>query len=110
MLSIPLKIETFLKLIIRRKYKYLYAGVRRRFIFYFNKSYLNSQLSKRKGGCAVCLPYRKCCKMTIPWCPYLEDEKCSIYDRQPFFCKIFPIDEKDIELNDVKGLCTYYFD
>ena len=108
MLTFTLRVKTFFKLLINGKYKYVYASIRRRFIFYFNKEYFNSQLSKRKGDCAACSV--GCCKIIISCCPYLENKRCSIYDKQPFFCKLFPIDEKDKELSDVKELCCYYFD
>lgn len=95
------------KLIINAKFKYIYGSIRRRFIFYFARDYFNNQMLKRKGTCSL---GGHCCKITLPWCPYLENGRCSVYDKQPFFCKIFPIDEKDKELSDVKELCGYYFE
>ncbi len=94
-------------LILNCKLKYIYASIRRRFIFYFARGYFNAQMSRRRGACSLA---GHCCQITLPLCPYLENGRCSIYDKQPFFCKVFPIDEKDKELSDVKELCGYYFD
>lgn len=87
--------------------KYIYAGLRRRSIYYFRKEYFNRQMSRRRNKCSVA---GHCCKKTIPWCRHLIDGKCGAYEHQPLFCRIFPIDEKDIELSDVKGVCEYYFE
>jgi hypothetical protein len=32
---------------------------------------------------------------------------CQIYGRQPFFCRIFPIDKKDKDMSRVSGVCGY---
>ena len=87
--------------------KYGYSGFRRRVIFYLFRGYLNRSLFRRKG---ICVGDGSCCRLTIPWCRHLEGGRCSIYERQPLFCRIFPIDEKDLELSDVKGVCAYYFE
>jgi hypothetical protein len=97
----------FFRLLSEGKIKYLYASFRRRFIFYFNQSYFRQQITRRKGNCSGS---GHCCAKTMPWCVYSKDHKCVVYEKQPFFCKIFPIDEKDIELSDVKGICGYRFD
>lgn len=100
-------ISNLFKLLSQREFKYIYAGLRRRFLYYFRTDYVNTQLARRRGAC---LKDGRCCKITMPWCPYLENGKCAIYERQPLFCKIFPIDEKDKELSDVKERCSYYFE
>jgi Fe-S-cluster containining protein len=100
-------LKAALRLIISAKFKYIYAGIRRRFIFYFRRKYLNAQISKRKGQCSR---LGHCCEKTFSWCQYFKHGLCSIYDRQPLFCRIFPIDKKDIELSDMQGSCNYYFD
>lgn len=64
-------------------------------------------MSKKKGSCFQGAAH--CCKILLPHCPYLKNGRCAVYDKQPLFCKIFPIDEKDKELNDVRELCSYYF-
>ncbi len=88
------------------KLKYIYAGLRRRFIYYFKREYFNRQLAKRAGECSG---LGHCCKLTRSWCPYLKGSVCVKYGSQPFFCKIFPIDEKDKELSDAVNVCTYHF-
>ena len=100
-------IKAFFGLIAGLRLKYVYASIRRRFIFYFVRSYFNKQMSRRKGNCFM---EGHCCKTTIPSCPYFTGSKCALENKQPFFCKVFPIDEKDKELSDVKELCGYYFD
>ena len=88
-------------------FRYVYAGIRRRVIFYFCKGYFNRQLARRRGACNQ---EGACCKLTIPWCPHLEDNVCRIYSVQPLFCRIFPVDVKDLELSGVQGVCAYTFE
>ncbi|OGX21806.1 MAG: hypothetical protein A2Y00_00920 [Omnitrophica WOR_2 bacterium GWF2_43_52] len=94
-------------MIVNSGFRYVYAGLRRRVIFYFCKGYFNRQLTRRRGACNQ---EGACCKQTIPCCPHLRGNACSIYSAQPLFCKIFPVDLKDLELSDVKGVCAYSFD
>ena len=101
------KIMIFLRLAGNGRFKYIYASMRRRFIFYFRKGYFNNQMAKRKGSCAS---VGHCCQITMAWCQYLDNGKCLIYDRQPFFCRIFPIDEKDKRLSGAAKSCGYYFE
>jgi hypothetical protein len=100
-------IKAAVRLIISAKFKYLYAGIRRRFIYYFRRGYFDSQLAKRKGQCSQA---GHCCRKTFSCCEYFKHGLCSVYARQPFFCRVFPIDRKDIELSDMQGLCGYYFE
>jgi Fe-S-cluster containining protein len=100
-------INNLFRLLIKGKTGYIYAGLRRRYLYYFRRGYVDVQLSRRKGACSV---KGHCCRKTLPWCEYLIDEKCSIYDKQPLFCRIFPIDEKDKELSQVKETCGYHFE
>ena len=106
MRTISSKFITFIRLIKGRKLKYIYGSLRRHIIFCLFKGYYNLQLSKRKG---VCSSNGHCCRLTIPWCAHFVHGKCSVYNKQPLFCKIFPIDEKDKELSDCKESCGYYF-
>jgi hypothetical protein len=99
-------IKAIFILITSAKFKYIYAGIRRRFIFYFRKGYFNSQIGKRKGKC---LGLGHCCKKTFYCCAYFKNGLCSIYDKKPFFCRVFPIDQTDMELSDVSGICGYNF-
>lgn len=86
--------------------KHIYASVRSRYLVYFRPRYVINQLLNRKGKCNFggC-----CCKSTTWFCEYFKNGKCSIYKNQPFFCKIFPIDEKSIKLSNVENKCGYYW-
>jgi len=84
------------------------SSVRRRLIYYFNKDYIKKMLLQRKGSCDGCLG--KCCIKTRPFCTNLKDGKCLAYDKNmPVFCKIFPIDNLDIKLAGMEGVCLYSF-
>jgi hypothetical protein len=95
------------ELLRQRKFRYLYAGARRRFLFHCRPAYVIDQLLKRKGACnkKAC-----CCARTSPSCVFFKEKKCALYDDMPFYCKIFPIDTKDKELSDVADACEYYWD
>ena len=85
----------------------LRSSIRRRYLWYFNRAYVEKMLAKRKGSCKDCGGY--CCSHTRI-CRNLKNGKCSVYKTSiPFFCKVFPIDEKDIELACVKDKCKYYW-
>ena len=85
----------------------LYSGFRHRFLVLFRPRYVITSLLKRKGRC---LGEGHCCLINKPWCRYFNDGKCQIYVRQPFFCEIFPIDEKDKKMSGVNKGCGYYWD
>ena len=79
--------------------------IRRMFLCNFRKSYVKRQLSYRSGQCNQC---GKCCELAFR-CPFLTKSRaCLIYERgRPEQCKIFPIDQRD--LNEIDGVCGYYF-
>ena len=85
----------------------LYSGLRRRFLVYFRPRYVILSLLKRQGKCKMC---SCCCLLNKHWCSDFKENKCQIYQRQPFFCKIFPIDEKDKKMSGVNKECGYYWD
>lgn len=85
----------------------LYSGLRRRFFVFFRPRYVINSLLKRKGDCTTA---GGCCLLNKPWCRYLENGKCQLYDKQPFFCKIYPIDQKDKELSSLSKECGYWWD
>ena len=95
------------RMVLNSRFIHIYAGLRRRVIFYLRPGYFKRQLAGRKGACNQ---EGACCKLTIPWCPHLDGSACRIYSAQPLFCRVFPIDEKDLELSDVKGVCAYSFE
>ncbi len=86
---------------------YLLPSIRRRYLYYFRKHYVEKMLKRRRGNCDGCEGV--CCLRTRK-CPLLKNGKCRLYKkRMPLFCKIFPIDKKDIELSDVSDVCQYYW-
>ncbi|MBP7216491.1 MAG: hypothetical protein KBA46_04315 [Candidatus Omnitrophica bacterium] len=100
-------IDNLVRLVIRGKFAYLYAGARRRYLYYFHRGYVLKQLTLRKGACNQ---RGDCCRLTLPWCKHLtKDGKCAAYQKQPLFCKLFPIDEKDQKLSGVGTRCAYFF-
>lgn len=96
-----------LRLVLSGKFVYLYAGLRRRWLFVFYKEYVLRALDSRRGSCSGA---GHCCKATIPWCRHLETGKCRAYASQPLFCRIFPIDERDQKLSGMRDICGYSFD
>jgi len=86
----------------------LRSSIRRRYLYYFKKHYVKEMLLKRRGGCDGCEGV--CCRRTRK-CPFLKEGKCNKYDKGiPFFCKVFPIDEKDIALAGVADVCKFYWE
>ncbi|MGE4536141.1 MAG: hypothetical protein AB7D37_03590 [Desulfovibrio sp.] len=82
--------------------------VRRLFAVHFRKRYVARQLRARQGECHQC---GTCCHFTIA-CPMLtKDRLCRVYGKcRPKACRLFPLDQKDI--NDVArcgGVCGYGF-
>ncbi|MFC1631556.1 hypothetical protein ACFL1I_04030 [Candidatus Omnitrophota bacterium] len=87
--------------------KVVYSALRHRFLVFCRPRYVISSLFKRKGECRGC---GMCCALNTPWCRQIKDNHCEIYQRQPFFCKIFPIDKKDQELSNAKDECGYFWE
>lgn len=94
---------------IRHGSRIFIGKVRRLFAVHFRKDYVARQLRHRQGGCHQC---GTCCHFTIS-CPMLtRNHLCRVYGKcRPLACRVFPIDQKDI--NDVArcgGTCGYLFD
>ncbi|MHC4871675.1 MAG: hypothetical protein ACYTFY_07510 [Planctomycetota bacterium] len=78
------------------------------------KSYVEEQLTRRKGDCLRC---GACCRLLFK-CPMLLKNKngstsCRIHNRKPENCRIFPLNQKCIdERNHLMPLlpCGYHFD
>ncbi|MCD6384469.1 hypothetical protein J7M23_01705 [Candidatus Sumerlaeota bacterium] len=71
--------------------------LRRIYLSYFRRGYVNQQRARRLGECQRC---SACCRFVFR-CPFLvPDDKngwrCSIHSRRPRVCADFPIDERDI--------------
>jgi hypothetical protein len=87
---------------------HLAGKVRRFLLVHFYKSYIQRQLLLREGDCLQC---GICCNFLFA-CPMLTQKgRCRIYDVcRPRACRVFPIDQRDIE--EVKmcgGNCGYGF-
>ncbi|MDI6737764.1 MAG: hypothetical protein QME12_04590 [Nanoarchaeota archaeon] len=87
----------------------LRSSVRRRYLYYFKREYVNKMVKTRKGSCEGCNGL--CCIKTRR-CPLLNEGKCKLYstNKMPFFCMVFPVDEKDIELAGVEDCCQFYWE
>lgn len=78
------------------------------YVFSLSKEYIDRQIKLRKGECSQC---GECCKfMDVFKCKFLSDDnKCLIQDNKPEKCKLFPIDEKHLEITGLKGVCSYHW-
>lgn len=75
---------------------------------HFHKDKVQADLELRRGECNRC---GACCEILFR-CPFLKkhvdgSSACGIYQFRPNSCRLFPINQKDID--DVKGNCSYYF-
>jgi hypothetical protein len=78
------------------------AGKIRRFwLAHFRKDYIKRQLLDREGDCRQC---GICCKLLFT-CPLLTRQgKCLTYGLcRPHVCKVFPIDQRDLEEVELSG-------
>jgi len=83
--------------------------VRRLWLVHFRKEYVQRQLLLRHGHCHQC---GACCNLLFT-CPMLtKTGKCAVYGFcRPQACKVFPIDQRDIdEVSLCGGHCGYHFD
>jgi len=81
---------------------------RRFFLVHFRKNYTSRQLLVRDGACRQC---GTCCNLLIT-CPMLTKRgSCLIYGIcRPQACKVFPIDQRDIDEIELCGrVCGYSF-
>jgi len=85
------------------------SGKLRRFwLVHFRMGYVQRQLSVRQGGCHQC---GTCCNLLFT-CPMLTKQgRCFVYGFcRPQACKVFPIDQRDIdEVKLCGGQCGYHF-
>ena len=71
----------------------LWGKVRRFWLAHFRPGYVRRQASRRRGRCARC---GGCCSLGLR-CPWLSGTNhCTIYERRPIQCRLFPIDERDL--------------
>ena len=84
-------------------------GKFRRFVnIRFRKEEVIEALSLRRGECNRC---GACCELLFK-CPFLKKHAdgsttCGIYEDRPNQCRLFPIEQRDIE--EVRGQCSFYF-
>ena len=96
-------------MVVQKRSARIFIGKIRRLVAVHRRtSYLARQLRSRQGDCRQC---GTCCNFSLA-CPMLtKDKLCLGYDRfRPKACRVFPIDQKDID--DVAacgGLCGYWF-
>jgi hypothetical protein len=82
--------------------------LRRLWLVHFGKGYVQRQISIRQGDCHQC---GTCCKLLFP-CPMLTKQGlCLVYGTcRPQVCKVFPIDQRDIDEVKFLGIqCGYRF-
>jgi len=87
---------------------HLVGRTRRFYLVHFRKAYVRRQLSVREGACHQC---GQCCDLLFT-CPMLTSRgRCLIYNTwRPQVCKVFPIDQRDIdEIRLCGGECGYRF-
>lgn len=87
---------------------HLIGKVRRLLLVHYRKDYVRRQLSERQGGCRQC---GTCCNLLFT-CPMLTKEgRCLAYGAcRPQACKVFPIDQRDVEEARLAGgQCGYRF-
>ncbi|GBE13459.1 hypothetical protein BMS3Bbin14_01327 [bacterium BMS3Bbin14] len=81
---------------------------RRLLLVHYRKDYVRRQLSERQGACRQC---GICCNLLFT-CPMLTNEgRCLAYGTcRPQACKVFPVDQRDVEeVRLAGGQCGYCF-
>ena len=92
-----------------RFFLHMTGKVRRFWMVHFRKGHVRHQLSIRGGSCRQC---GTCCNLLFT-CPMLMRQgRCFVYGYcRPGACKVFPIDQRDIdEVSLCGGRCGYRFD
>ncbi len=82
--------------------------IRRLLLVHYRKDYVRQQLAERQGACRQC---GTCCNLLFT-CPMLTNEgRCLAYGTcRPQACKVFPIDQRDVdEARLAGGQCGYSF-
>jgi hypothetical protein len=82
--------------------------LRRIWLVHFRKGYVRRQISARQGACRQC---GACCNLLFT-CPMLTKlGRCLVYGTcRPQACKVFPIDQRDIDEVKFCGVqCGYRF-
>jgi len=88
---------------------HIIGKIRRCYLIHFKKDYIQNQLKLRRGQCRQCA---RCCTFAFR-CPLLTRENlCLSYIKgRPDVCKLFAIDQRDIDDVAVSGgQCGYWFE
>lgn len=84
----------------------LWGKLRRYYLITFRRDRVNASLARRTGECNR---VGACCKL-LHVCPFLDESsgepRCRNYHRRPGNCRIFPIDERDIEERNLVSPCS----
>jgi len=94
-------------------WKHRVGKLRRFFSFVLAYPLVKKKLARRKGHCTRC---GACCRLPEK-CMFLVMEngkaRCRVYRFRPPNCRIFPIDERDLEDRnrvEPRRPCGYYFE
>ena len=102
-------IEKLSTVVSHSRFFFHITGKARRFwLVHFRQQYVQNQLTLRRGTCRQC---GFCCNLLFI-CPMLTKHgPCVAYDLyRPLSCKIFPVDQRDIdEVSLSGGHCGYRF-
>ena len=102
-------IFTFTKVFQDSRFVFHATGkIRRLWLVHFQKGYVQRQISVRQGDCHQC---GTCCNLLFT-CPMLTKQgRCQVYGTcRPQACKVFPIDQRDIDEVKLCGVqCGYRF-
>lgn len=101
------------RLPLRTRMRLLGGKVRRFCLLHFRKEYVRRSLARRRGQCRHS---GACCQISIV-CPlHGPDEHgepgCTVYEKRPQNCRVFPIDERDLRERDIimpDTPCGYHF-
>ena len=82
--------------------------LRRLWLVHFKKGYVQRQISVRQGACRQC---GACCKLLFTCLMLTKQGRCLVYGTcRPQVCKVFPIDQRDIDEVKLCGVhCGYCF-
>ena len=76
------------------KIKELWGVIRRFYLVHCRPEYVETKRKQRVGECSRC---GDCCLLVVR-CPFLEGKnECKIYSKRSEQCRMFPIDERDLE-------------
>ena len=81
-----------------------WGKLRRFYLTRLRKHYVRQMRRQRRGSCRQCA---SCCAVMFR-CPYINGNKCMIYEDRFEQCTNFPIDERDLVFRE--KVCGYSFE